>query len=194
MPPMLEGLAILAGYFIGSVDVAVIIARRHGVDIYGAGSGNPGASNISRTLGRRHGALVMIADVLKGVVAAAIGELVGGSELVGFAAGAMAVVGHCFPLWHRFRGGKGVATGGGMLLWTIPGLGLALGIIWGAAVAITRVSSHGSLIIAVLAVPGVAIWARNGWSAVIMGVLSVLVIARHRDNIERIFSGGEQTL
>ena len=191
---MLEGLAILAGYFIGSIDVAVVIARRHGVDIYGTGSGNPGASNISRTLGRRHGALVMIADVLKGVVAAAIGELVGGSELVGFAAGAMAVVGHCFPLWHRFRGGKGVATGGGMLLWTIPGLGLALGIIWGAAVAITRVSSLGSLIIAVLAVPGVAIWARNGWSAVIMGALSLLVIARHRDNIERIFSGGEQTL
>ena len=194
VPPMLEGLAILAGYFIGSVDVAVVIARRHGVDIYGTGSGNPGASNISRTLGRRHGALVMIADVLKGVVAAAIGELVGGSELVGFAAGAMAVVGHCFPLWHRFRGGKGVATGGGMLLWTIPGLGFALGIIWGAAVAITRVSSLGSLIIAVLAVPGVAIWARNGWSAVIMGALSLLVIARHRDNIERIFSAGEQTL
>jgi glycerol-3-phosphate acyltransferase PlsY len=191
---VLEALTILAGYLIGSIDVGGLTARRHGVDIYATGSGNPGASNISRTLGRRQGAVVMGADVLKGIAAAALGELVGGSELVGFAAGAMAVVGHCFPVWHRFRGGKGVSTGGGMLLWTIPGLGLALGVVWGAVVAVTRMSSLGSLTIAVLAVPGVAIWARHGWSAVIMAAVSLLVVARHRDNIERMFREGEQTL
>ena len=191
---MLEGLTILAGYLVGSIDFAVLAARRHGVDIYETGSGNPGASNVSRTLGRRQGVLVLLADVLKGGVAAALGELVGGSELVGFAAGAMAVVGHCFPLWHGFRGGKGVSTAGGMLLWTIPGLGLALGAIWGVMVAATRVSAFGSLTIALLAVPGVALWARHGWSAVIMSSVSVLVIARHRPNIEHMLGGGEQTL
>ncbi len=191
---VLEALTILAGYLIGSIDVGGLTARRHGVDIYATGSGNPGASNISRTLGHRQGAVVLVADVLKGIAAAAIGELVGGSELVGFAAGAMAVVGHCFPVWHGFRGGKGVSTAGGMLIWTIPGLGLALAIIWGAIVAVTRKSSLGSLTIAILAVPGVAIWALHGWSAVIMAALSLLVVARHRDNIERMFRGGEQTL
>lgn len=191
---MLEGLTILAGYLIGSIDFAVLAARRHGVDIYETGSGNPGASNISRTLGRRQGAMVLVADVLKGMVAAALGESIGGSELVGLAAGAMAVVGHCFPLWHGFRGGKGVSTAGGMLLWTIPGLGLALGVIWGVIVAATRVSALGSLTIALLAVPGVALWARHGWSTVIMAAVSVLVIARHRPNIERMVGGGDETL
>lgn len=189
---MLEGLAIAAGYLIGGVDFGVITARRHGIDIFATGSGNPGASNISRTLGRRQGAMVLVADLLKGLVAAAIGELIGGSELVGFAAGAMAVVGHCFPLWHGFRGGKGVATAGGMVLWTIPGLGLVLGVTWGVIVAATRIPAFGSLTIAVLGVPGVALWARHGWSAVIMAGVSLLVIARHRANIVRILRRGEQ--
>ncbi len=87
-----------------------------------------------------------------------------------------------------------MSTAGGMLIWTIPGLGLALGLIWGAIVAVTRMSSLGSLTIAILAVPGVAIWADHGWSAVIMAAVSMLVVARHRDNIERMFRGGEQTL
>ncbi len=191
---MPEALTILVGYLLGSVDFGVLIARSRGIDIYSVGSGNPGASNISRVLGRRYGALVLLADTGKGFVAAAVGELVGGSELVGFAAGAMAVVGHCFPIWHRLRGGKGVATAGGMVLWTIPGLGLGLALIWAAIVALTRVSSYGSLTIAVLAVPGVAIWARHGWSAVIMAAVSLLVVTRHRDNIERMLQGREPRL
>lgn len=191
---MPEALTILAGYLLGSFDFGVLMARRHGMDIYSVGSGNPGASNISRVLGRQYGALVLLTDTAKGFAAAALGEVVGGSELVGFAAGAMAVVGHCFPIWHRFRGGKGVATAGGMMLWTIPGLGLALGLIWGAVVSVTKVPSLGSLTIAVLAVPGVAIWARHGWSVAIMAGVSLLVISRHRDNLARLVRGEEQTL
>lgn len=191
---MVEALAIIAGYLLGSIDFAILAARRAGVDIYAEGSGNPGASNVSRVIGRRAGALVLVADLLKGLVAAGVGELVGGSELMAFAAGGAAVVGHCFPVWHRFQGGKGVATTMGVLLWTIPLLGLALIGLFVAIVGITRVSSYGSLALVTLAVPGVALWAEDAWSAVIMAGIAVLVISRHRENIQRILGEGEHTL
>lgn len=191
---MSETIAVVVGYFLGSIDFAVLAARRAGVDIYSEGSGNPGASNVSRVIGRRAGAMVLVADLLKGVVAAGIGELVGGSELVAFAAGGAAVVGHCFPVWHRFRGGKGVATTVGVLLWTIPWLGLGLTILFAANLVVTKVSSYGSLALVVLAVPGVALWAEDAWSAVIMAGIAVLVIVRHRENLQRIMRGDEQTI
>jgi glycerol-3-phosphate acyltransferase PlsY len=189
-----EAFVIVAGYLIGSIDFAVLVARRRGVDIYAEGSGNPGASNVSRVLGKRAGAAVMILDLLKGVVGAGIGELVGGSELLGFVAGGAAVVGHCFPIWHRFRGGKGVATTVGVLLWTIPLLGLALALLWAGVIVASRMASLGSLALVVLAIPGVWLWAEDGWSAVVMATISMLVIMRHAENIRRLLSGGEQTI
>ena len=191
---MAEAISLVFGYLLGSVDFAVLAARRHGIDIYAEGSGNPGASNVARLIGRGAGAAVLAADLAKGVGAAAFGELVGGSELFGFAAGGLAVLGHCFPVWHRFRGGKGVATTVGVLLWMIPGLGLALGLIWAAIVGVTRVSSFGSLTIAVLAIPGVALWAEDDWSVAVMSAISALVITRHKGNIQRMLGAGEQTL
>lgn len=191
---MTEALALVLGYFIGSIDFAVLAARLKGIDIYSEGSGNPGASNVSRVIGKQAGALVLIGDLLKGVVAAATGELIGGSELVGFGAGGLAVAGHCFPIWHRFRGGKGVATTVGVVLWAIPWLGLGLALIWAAIIAATRVSSFGSLTIVTLAIPGVWVWAEDGWSAGVMAAISVLVVVRHKDNIKRMFGAGEQTL
>lgn len=191
---MSDVLVVVAGYLIGSVDFAVLVARRGGVDIYAEGSGNPGASNVARVLGKRAGALVMLLDLVKGVVAAALGELIGGSELTGFLAGAAAVVGHCFPIFHRFRGGKGVATTIGLLLWTIPWLGVSLAVLWAAVLAIGRVASFGSLAVVVLAVPGVAIWAEDATSGWIMAAIAVLIVARHSKNIERMLRGGEQTI
>lgn len=191
---MSEVLALVTGYLIGSIDFAVLAARWKGVDIYSEGSGNPGASNVSRVIGKQAGALVLVGDLLKGVAAAAFGEVVGGTELMGFAAGGMAVAGHCFPVWHRFKGGKGVATTVGVLLWTIPWLGLGLALIWAAIIGATRVSSFGSLTIVTLAIPGVGLWAEDPWSAAVMTATSVLVIVRHKDNIKRMLGTGEQTL
>ena len=191
---MTEALSLVVGYLIGSIDFAVLAARLKGIDIYAEGSGNPGASNVSRVIGRGAGALVLIGDLLKGVAAAAFGELVGGSELIGFAAGGMAVAGHCFPVWHRFRGGKGVATTVGVLLWTISWLGLGLALIWAAIIGVTRVSSFGSLTIVTLAIPGVWLWAEDAWSAAIMAATSLLVVVRHKDNIKRMLGSGEQSL
>jgi len=189
-----EALSLVAGYLIGSIDFAVLAARLKGVDIYAEGSGNPGASNVSRVIGRAAGAMVLVGDLLKGVGAAAFGEFVGGSELVGLAAGGLAVAGHCFPVWHRFRGGKGVATTVGVLLWVIPWLGLGLALIWAAIIGVTRVSSFGSLTIVTLAIPGVWLWAEEPWSAVIMAAISLLVVVRHKDNIRRMLGAGERTL
>lgn len=191
---MSEVLALVTGYLIGSIDFAVLAARWKGIDIYSEGSGNPGASNVSRVIGKQAGALVLAGDLLKGVAAAAFGEVVGGTELMGFAAGGMAVAGHCFPVWHRFKGGKGVATTVGVLLWTIPWLGLGLALIWAAIIGATRVSSFGSLTIVTLAIPGVWLWAEDRWSAAVMTATSVLVIVRHKDNIKRMLGTGEQTL
>lgn len=191
---MTEALALVIGYFIGSIDFAVLAARLKGVDIYAEGSGNPGASNVSRVIGRGAGALVLLGDLLKGVGAAALGELVAGSELIGLAAGGLAVAGHCFPIWHRFRGGKGVATTVGVLLWVIPWLGLGLAAIWATIIAATRVSSFGSLTIVTLAIPGVWLWAEEARSAAIMAAISLLVVVRHKDNIRRMLGSGEQTL
>lgn len=191
---MSETLVVVAGYLIGSVDFAVLVARRAGVDIYSTGSGNPGASNVARVLGKKAGATVMLGDLLKGVVAAALGEIVGGSELLGFIAGGAAVVGHCYPVYHRFRGGKGVATMVGMLLWTIPLLGLALGVLWIVVLVVGRIASFGSLAIVVLAVPGVWLGAEETASVAVMAAIAALVIARHSDNIRRMFGAGEQTI
>ena len=189
-----EALALVVGYLIGSIDFAVMAARWKGVDIYSEGSGNPGASNVSRVIGKQAGALVLVGDLLKGVAAAAFGEAVGGTELIGFAAGGMAVVGHCFPVWHRFKGGKGVATTVGVLMWAIAWLGFGLALIWAAIIGATRVSSFGSLTIAILAIPGVWLWAEDPWSAMVMAAISLLVIIRHKDNIKRMLGSGEQTL
>lgn len=191
---MTEALALVVGYLIGSIDFAVWAARLKGVNIYAEGSGNPGASNVSRVIGRGAGALVLLGDLLKGVGAAAFGELVGGTELIGLAAGGLAVAGHCFPIWHRFRGGKGVATTVGVLLWVIPWLGLGLALIWATIIAATRVSSFGSLTIVTLAIPSVWLWAEEAGSAAIMAAISLLVAARHKDNIRRMLGAGEQTL
>lgn len=191
---MSEALVAVAGYLIGSVDFAVLVARSAGVDIYSAGSGNPGASNVARVLGKKAGATVMLGDLLKGVAAAALGELVGGTELLGFIAGGAAVVGHCYPVYHRFRGGKGVATMIGMLLWTIPWLGLALGLLWIVVLVVGRIASFGSLAVVVLAVPGVWLWAEETGSGAVMTVIAALVIARHSGNIRRMLGGAEQTV
>ena len=191
---MSETVALVVGYLIGSIDFAVLVARGKGVDIYAEGSGNPGASNVTRTIGRTAGALVLVGDLLKGLGAAAFGELIGGSELMGFAAGGMAVAGHCFPLWHRFRGGKGVATTMGVLWWTIPWLGLGLSVVWAIVIGATRVSSYGSLTLVTLAIPAVWLWAEDAWSTAIMAGISSLVVFRHIDNIKRMFGEGEQAL
>ena len=143
------GLALVAAYVIGSIDFAVIVARMHGVNIHEVGSGNPGASNVLRSIGRLPAALVMLGDNMKGVIGAAMGMIASGiadpQVEWAFLAGLFAVVGHCYPVFHRFKGGKGVATGLGVLFFTIPLVGVIALASWGVLVALTKTASISSL-------------------------------------------------
>lgn len=189
----LRAAAVAAGYLLGSIDFGVIVARMFGVDIYGAGSGNPGASNVLRTVGRRQAALVLLGDLAKGVAAAALGYWAGG-EVIGWAAGLAAVVGHCFPVWHRFRGGKGVAAAGGAVFFLAPYVALILLGLFGLVVAVTRKASLGSLCAVAGLAPVLAVFGRRGWSLGLAGVICLLVVVRHLPNIRRLLRGAEHAI
>jgi acyl phosphate:glycerol-3-phosphate acyltransferase len=189
-------IALVAAYVVGSIDFAVIVARMHGVDIHEVGSGNPGASNVLRSIGRLPAAMVLIGDTLKGVIGAAMGMIAAGSVDFqvewAFLAGFAAVVGHCYPVFHRFRGGKGVATGLGVLLFTVPIVGVIVVAGWLMLVKLTKTASISSLIAVAASVP-LAIWQGvEGMSLVWLLATVVLVVWRHRANIQRVFTGSEQ--
>lgn len=196
MPTALAIPLILAAYIVGSIDFAVIVARMHGVDIHEAGSGNPGTSNVLRTLGRVPAAMVFIGDTLKGTFGAAMGMVASGvlDPMVhwAFAAGLAAMLGHCYPIFHRFKGGKGVATGGGVLLFTVPLVALIQIAIWGIVVKVTRTASIASLVIVVITVPLLVWQGVRGWSLVWVALMIALVVWRHRGNIQRMVSGSEE--
>lgn len=185
--------AVLIGYLLGSVDFGAIVPRLMGVDIYEHGSGNPGTSNVFRTLGKRAGAAVMLGDAAKGFAAAAIGSALAG-DTVAFAAGFAAVVGHVFPVWLKFRGGRGVATAIGAAIWLEPVFGILLALGWAGIVLVTKTASIASLIAMVLYVPGFAITGHRGWSLIWAGASALLVLARHIPNIRRLFRGSESTV
>lgn len=190
---MEAAVALAIGYLLGSIDSGVIVPRLMGIDIYAHGSGNPGASNVMRTLGKRAGAAVMLADAAKGALAAFVGSWMV-SDVIGFWAALAAVIGHVFPVWHRFRGGRGVATAIGAVLWLEPWFGLVLAVAWGATVAATKTASIASLGAMIVYVPGYALFGRRGWELVAAGLTAALVIVRHAPNIRRLLRGGEQTV
>ncbi len=181
---------VAAAYLLGSVDFGVCVARLRGIDIYSTGSGNPGATNVLRSIGRGTAALVVVGDLGKGIGSAALGDLAVG-EAAGFAAGAVAVVGHCFPVWHRLRGGNGVATTGGMILWLEPLLGIAMVLAWALLVWLSKRASVASLVTLALLVPVLAAFGYRRWSLVWSAAATVLVVARHHGNIKRLLRGAE---
>lgn len=189
-------VAVVAAYLIGSIDFAVVVGRMHGVDIHDVGSGNPGASNVLRSIGRFPAAMVLLGDTMKGVIGAAMGMVASGTAdpQVQWAllAGLAAVVGHCYPVFHRFRGGKGVATGLGVLLFTVPIVGLISVSLWAILVKLTKTASISSLIAMAVSIP-LAIWQGvRGMSLVWFLGTVVLVVWRHRGNIQRVIRGSEQ--
>ena len=196
MNPAVVVGALVVSYLIGSVDFAVLVARMHGVDIHEVGSGNPGASNVMRTLGRGPAVMVFVGDTLKGVIAAAIGAvLIADADPLSpwaFATGLAAVVGHCYPVYHGFKGGKGVATGGGVLAFCIPLVALILTVVWALVAKLGKVASIASLVVVLLTMP-LAYWqgVRGPALGVLLAMLA-LVTFRHRGNISRIVRQAEQ--
>ena len=189
-------LAVAAAYVVGSIDFAVVVGRMHGINIHEEGSGNPGASNVLRTLGRLPAAMVLIGDILTGTGGAAMGMIASGTadpmSHWALLSGLAAVVGHCYPIFHKFRGGKGVATAGGVVLFVVPIVALINTVLWVVIVKVTKTASIGSLILAVLTIP-LAIWRGvEGLGLVWLGLIIALVVWRHRGNIGRMLRGSEQ--
>lgn len=189
-------IALVAAYIVGSIDFAVIIGRMHGVDIHKAGSGNPGTSNVLRTMGRLPAAMVFIGDTLKGTIAAAMGMIASGTAdphvQWAFAAGLAAVVGHCYPIFHRFKGGKGVATGGGVILFTAPLVMVINLAVWAIIVKLTKTASIGSFVILVITIPLLLWQGITGFALVWLGLTIALIVWRHRGNISRMLRGSEE--
>ncbi len=195
IPEMQIAIAMVAAYLLGSVNFAVFVGRMHGVDIRQEGSGNPGMSNVLRTLGRGPAAMVLAGDAVKGVAGAYAGFVASGSgdplSAWAFAAGFAAVLGHCYPIFHSFKGGKGVATGAGVVLFTMPLVAVVVIGAWFLLVRLTKTASVASLIVTVAAVP-LALWRGAELPAMIwLSATILLVVWRHRTNIGRMISRTE---
>lgn len=184
---------ILLGYLLGTFPSATLIARANGIDISSFGSGNPGASNVTRALGWRKGAWVYVLDALKAAAATGLALAVDGRPLAYWCGGA-AIVGHMFPVFRHFKGGKGVACGSGVLVVLHPLLSLAILPLWWAITKITGKAAVGSIVTVAAAPIGLALFGRPAWEFVATGGLSALILVKHWRNFGRLIRREEHSL
>jgi acyl phosphate:glycerol-3-phosphate acyltransferase len=183
-------LALAFGYLLGSVPWGLLLTRAAGLgDIRRIGSGNIGATNVLRTGNKALAVATLALDLGKGVAALVLAWVLWG-ETAGLVAGFGAMLGHAFPVWLGFKGGKGVATGGGVLLAASWWLGLGTAVVWLAVAVGTRISSAGALA-GCLAAPLIALAAGRMDLALFAAGVAGLVVYRHRPNIQRLLAGTE---
>lgn len=181
---------IVLSYFLGTLPSAIVIARSKGVDIMSVGSGNPGASNVTRALGAKYGALVFLLDAAKGAIPAVLG-LAANGDAGAYICATAAILGHMFPITRKFRGGKGIATGAGMMLimhWYIL---VYLLVSWLLIAKLTKKASIGSILL-VPTVP-IVLWAIGtpAWEILTIIGIGLLIEIKHLPNIKRLLSGKE---
>jgi len=203
--PVVAIIVLVASYFVGAIPSGVIIGRLwRGVDIRSYGSGGSGATNVNRTLGPRAGAAVLISDMSKGAIVIALTRyVVEGEPWLIAAAGTIAVVGHMFPLYVRFKGGKGVSTGLGALAVISPVLA-AIALIGVVIAVVSKYVSLGSIIgsslslglLVIFSVFGITIfgWEHDLWYLLFAIPVSVMIISSHQSNIDRLAKGDESKL
>jgi glycerol-3-phosphate acyltransferase PlsY len=187
-------VAIVVGYLSGSIPFAFLLTRSRGLDLRDVGSRNVGAANVLRTAGVIPAVIVMVLDAAKGAIAVLAAGFLSDDPVVVMATGLSAIVGHIYPVWLRFRGGKGVATAAGVFGMLAPfATAIAAGV-FVSTVFITRFISAGSIVGAV-ALPVAAV-AGDVARPVIAGavVSAVIVIHRHRDNLSRLVAGTERRI
>ena len=188
-------IVVVIAYLLGSIPFGYLIVRRKiGADIRQTGSGGTGATNVSRRAGKTAGILTLVLDAAKGCVAVVIAQVVSGDDWMVAAAAIAALVGHIFPVWLGFRGGKGVATAVGIFAVLAPIALLCAGVIFLAIVVTTRYVSLGSIIAAVL-VP-VFVWFQSGLQPVLTAaiVAAALIVFAHRGTIKRLASRTESQI
>lgn len=195
----LTAIAVIAsavlGYLLGSIPFGLVIVKAAGLgDIRAIGSGNIGATNVLRTGRKDLAAATLLLDSGKAAIALLVARFVFNSEEAGFIAGGAAYLGHCFPVWLKFQGGKGVATFFGVLLAGLPLIGVACGALWILTAFIFRFSSLAGLV-AAAAAPVLAFVLRDPerWFAPVgfCAFLAVLIFIRHHANISRLLKGTE---
>ncbi|MEG9267781.1 glycerol-3-phosphate 1-O-acyltransferase PlsY [Qipengyuania sp. Mu-71] len=180
----------LLGYAIGSIPFGLLLTRAAGMgDVRNIGSGNIGATNVLRTGNKGLAAATLLLDLLKGFAAVTIAGLLWGEVAMAFAAGA-AVLGHCFPVWLGFKGGKGVATNAGVAFGLAWPLGLAYAFVWLSILAIFRISSLAGMAAVVAAAAAAPLFGYPQFFPV-LGAIALLIIYLHRENIARLARGEE---
>ena len=199
-------VGIIISYLIGGIPFGYLIAVAKGVDIRTQGSGNIGATNVGRVLGKKYGLIIFILDMLKGFlvvffVPAAVSSAVNIPATTGnlllVLCGFCAVLGHAFPVFLKFKGGKAVATSFGVFLWLVPiSIAIAFGV-WLLTVIVTRYVSLGSMIGSIAVVVAIVVvtnspFGDNVYLTAMSVAVAILIIARHTSNIKRIVAGTEK--
>lgn len=189
---LFAGLSLLAAYLLGSISAAIIVCRLMGLpDPRSDGSRNPGTTNVMRLGGKKAAIITLAGDMLKGVVPVLIARAYGLDMLLTSAIGFAAFMGHLYPIFFRFEGGKGVATALGVLLALHWPLGLTVVALWIASFAITRISSLGA-IVGFIATPILCHYLLPEAMLGVVG-MSLLLLARHKSNIKNLIEGKERS-
>jgi acyl phosphate:glycerol-3-phosphate acyltransferase len=187
----MEIIVVIFSYLLGSIPTGYIVGALSGVDIRKAGSGNIGATNVARVVGKKRGLLTLIVDVGKGFIPVFVAGWLGLSHTAVALVAILAFLGHLYPVFLNFQGGKGVATALGALLALAPMATVILMVVFALVVVSSRLVSLSS-IVAALAAP-ITLWSLfYSPSAIATGVFfAVMILVRHRDNIRRLFAGTE---
>jgi acyl phosphate:glycerol-3-phosphate acyltransferase len=186
-------VAVVVGYLLGTFPSAILVARASGVDIETFGSGNPGASNVTRALGWRKGAWVYGLDAFKGALAAGLGLAIDDRHLA-YWCGAAAIAGHMYPVFRRFRGGKGVATGSGVLLVLYPIIAPLAVAVWWVVTKVTGKAALGSVVAVVLVPVALVIDGAPAWEFLAVAGICALIVVKHAANINRMIRREEHSL
>lgn len=203
MPILTSAIAVIAAYLIGSVSFAVVVTRLFGLsDPRTYGSGNPGATNVLRSGSKKAAVLTLILDALKGFIpvrlALWLAPVMGWTDYVVAAVAIAAFLGHLYPVFFNFKGGKGVATAAGVLTGIYPFFGLSVIVVWLVVAVAFRYSSLAALAAAIAAPPLYYFIFANHWLSVpvltAIAVMSALLIYRHKQNISNLVAGKESKI
>ncbi len=187
-------LAVTLAYFVGSIPFAYLLSRHQGIDLRRTGSGNIGASNVLRTSGVRAAVLAMVLDGVKGTMAVLMAQVLAAGPVTAVAAACAAVVGHVYPIWLRFRGGKGVATAAGAFAVLAPEALAVAASVFLLVVVVTRFISVGSIAGAITLTLVAGISDAPGTVAIGATVSTLIIIYRHRENVSRLVAGTERRI
>jgi glycerol-3-phosphate acyltransferase PlsY len=184
-------IIIVISYLIGSIPFGIVISRSKGIDLRKVGSGNIGATNVLRAVGKKEAILTLIGDILKGTFGVLLAKSLSQSETVVVLSAIAAVAGHDFSIFLRFKGGKGVATSIGVLIGYTPVVALVTINVWILVVFFYRYSSLGALV-SFTFVPIFMLLVRKGLEGIILSVvLTILIYFKHKENIKRLLEGRE---